>query len=409
MPREDDIRKIVTGGRARGLSDDQIRSLVARYDARQGEADQTEASTPAKGPKVVSRMSGIDFISDADWEALPPAEKMRGALKAAGTVVGSMFMGPEMAREKMDHPIGTLAEFGVPVAAEKVLAPGLIAGAKGLYRSVLKPGKAVREATVGGAPRAGGAVATEELLKNGIPITRSGRGQEMVRGLMSRSRQSADDLVAASDAAGQAPMSPIAGLSDMAPVMSQAQNVAALGKPSPVPGVLARARAFLAENPNGLTMTRAQALKRTAQSASDDSYRALERGQVVDEVGALFDKQQAMGLRKALERRVPGLAAQNANTQRLGTAAKAIAEAEGRIANNNMVGMGDALSLGTGLAGWSAYGPEGALVGVLQSLLTRPESASRIAIGGYKAGKALQAPSAAKALAVLMASHQAPR
>ncbi len=35
MAREDDVRRIGPGGRAKGLADDQIRALVARYDERQ--------------------------------------------------------------------------------------------------------------------------------------------------------------------------------------------------------------------------------------------------------------------------------------------------------------------------------------------------------------------------------------
>ncbi len=363
---------------------------------------QTKSST-------ATRMAGIDFVPDAEWDAMPFGQKMRGVLQAGGVVAGQMIgLSPSQAREKVDNPKTTLAELAIPGVIDKVGA-GMKAGARTLYRSALKPGKDVRQATIAGVRRSGGDVATEELLKNSIPITRSGKGQDMARALVTQSRQGADDMIAAAEAAGASPINAMAGLSDMQPVMAQARNVAGLGKSNPVPGVVARAKAFMGANRDGIPLTRAQALKRTAQAASDDTYRAMERGQVVDEMGALFDKQQATGLRKALEGRVPGLAAQNANTQRLGTAARAISEAEGRIANNNLIGMGDALSLGTSIAGASTLGPEGVLLGVLQSLLTRPETASRIAIGGYKAGGAAQNEQVRRVLAALMSSHQATR
>lgn len=63
MPREDDVRRIVSGGRARGLSDDQIRALVARYDQRQastpppsgataGMTDQSTVQGDPAGPRT---------------------------------------------------------------------------------------------------------------------------------------------------------------------------------------------------------------------------------------------------------------------------------------------------------------------------------------------------------------------
>ncbi len=369
----------------------------------------TATAEPPQAQRPPTRMAGIDFVPDEQWDALPLGEKIQGGLRAAGTIAGQMLgLSPGQAREKVDNPKATMAEFAIPGVIDKVGA-GMKAGARTLYRSALKPGKGVREATIAGVRRSGGDVATEELLKNSIPITRSGKGQDMARQLVTQSRQGADDLIAAAEANGGATIPPIAALGNMKPVVDQARNTAGLGKANPMPGVIARAKAFMGANPDGMSLTQAQALKRTAQAASDDTYRAMERGQVVDEIGALFDKQQATGLRQALEQRVPGLAAQNANTQRLGTAARAVAEAEGRIANNNMIGMGDALALGSGIAGTATLGPEGALLGVLQSLLTRPETASRIAIGGYKAGGAAQNEQVRRVLAALMSSHQATR
>lgn len=373
---------------------------------------------PETTPKAATqRMGGIDFVPDEQWDAMSVNDKVRGGLTAAATVVGSMMGIPlEQARDMADNPKRTLAEFALPGVIEK--AGGLVkAGAKGLYRSVLKPGKAVKEATIGGVRRAGGDAATEELLKHGIPITRSGKGLAAAENLRGQSRQAADKMIAAYDAGGGSSIPAIEALNEMQPVMAQARNAAAIGKPNQVPGVVARARAFLDANQGGMSGVRTQTLKRTAQQSMDDAYRAAERGQVIDDVGTLFDKQLATGSRKALERRIPGLAAQNLNTQRLGTAAKAIGEAEGRIANNNMVGMGDMLSLGTSLAGattgGATAGAEGALIGAmlgpLQAAVTRPEIASRLAIAGYRAGSGMRNPAVARALAAIMASHEVSR
>lgn len=85
MAREDDIRKIVSGARARGLGDDQIRALVARYDARQQES--------APPPPSVETPAATDApIEQRLKSATSPNEVKAMALDEINRVAGSSFV-----------------------------------------------------------------------------------------------------------------------------------------------------------------------------------------------------------------------------------------------------------------------------------------------------------------------------
>lgn len=124
MPREDDIRRIVAGGRSRGLPDDQIRSLVQRYDQRQ----QPQATDPP-----AAATAGMMAQSTVAGDPVPPSRDggfsklMSGALsELAGTTprregVRWGTMRPDLAEaldgaEVMGSPMMPLAAGGLKVA-----------------------------------------------------------------------------------------------------------------------------------------------------------------------------------------------------------------------------------------------------------------------------------------------------
>ena len=89
MPdRVADVTRIVQGGRARGLSDDQIRALVARYDERQkAPAEPPPQATPAADP----RTAGI------------------GSPRVRGWMDQLNQRSTELRQEAVEHPIRTAA------------------------------------------------------------------------------------------------------------------------------------------------------------------------------------------------------------------------------------------------------------------------------------------------------------
>lgn len=131
--RASDVTRIVTGGRAKGLSDDQIRALVARYDERQQQAAPLPAeatagmlppSTPdqqAPQPAQPFGSLGIQTVSDDQWAGMSAGEKMRGLLTAGGKALGTAF---GMGTDPVDHPGLTLASAAVPLAIQK--GPGVL-------------------------------------------------------------------------------------------------------------------------------------------------------------------------------------------------------------------------------------------------------------------------------------------
>lgn len=120
MPqREDDVRRIVAGGRARNLSDDQIRALVSRYDAR------------------------------AQPQATPPPDSATRGMMQQSTVAGDPPSARDVAVEKAQQ-----FALGAPGSIPLVGGGGLIRAGQatpGVVTSLLKTikphaGKALRAA-----------------------------------------------------------------------------------------------------------------------------------------------------------------------------------------------------------------------------------------------------------------------
>jgi len=217
----------------------------------------------------------------------------------------------------------------------------------------------------------------------GVPITRTGRGTEQVEDLLAAAGADTRATIAAS---GAKP-------GTMRPVVKELDRTRGDVSNRVVRSdAQAEVQAFrdqaLAENPGLLPVERLQDMKQAEQGLALKAYQAEARGAPINSIDASMHEDLARGLRQAIERRIPSIANKNARTQDIIGALKAITAAEGRIANNNLIGMGDLLALGTGLGAAAASGRPSALaVGVLQEVLTRPEIASRLGIVLDRAGK----------------------
>lgn len=152
MPdRGADVTRIVQGGRARGLSDDQIRALVARYDERTQAPERTTDQAPEK--PIMGRAVGA--VTDAGIGL---------AKSAAGTVIGlgdmvarplrmipgvrdyvgtpedftqarEEFTTPTTTAQRVGKTVGDVAQFFTPVGAA-----GKVKAVAGIGRDMLLTG-----------------------------------------------------------------------------------------------------------------------------------------------------------------------------------------------------------------------------------------------------------------------------
>lgn len=257
------------------------------------------------------------------------------------------------------------------------------------YRTALKVPKAVRE-------EFGAQKVTDTLVKEGVPITRMEAGTRKVEGLLNEAGQDTAQAIAAAEQAGAKPVT-------MRPVVKSLERTKEdvskrVMRSEPMGRVQDLRNAALNENPGKIPLTRAQEMKQAEQSLALDAYKKEARGIPVNNLETSVHEDLARGLREAIERRVPGVRNKNQRTQQLIGALKAITAAEGRIANNNLIGMGDALALGSGALGAGAMGPHGAAIGIVQEVLTRPEIASRFGIAMDRAGNPLVTPQILRAM-----------
>lgn len=283
-----------------------------------------------------------------------------------------------------------------------LLGKGLVNLGGGIYRGLLKPSKALRDSF-------GGEDIVQTLIKERIPI--SGRGDAALGRRLGQSRDAALGMVRQAEASGAAPVTGRDVVPAFQSVVTELRKRADIGQPSELAKVGDRGRAIVQRARGGFPLSRAQALKETAQDAASGAYRQVERG-TVPQVSAegLLDMATAKGLKEAIESRVSGslgkdLAAQNARTQSLLGAKRALEDALERSSNNYAIGgVRDALALGAGAGvGGYAGGEEGATIGALLAAITRPGMGSRIAIGLDRAGGA---PLANLLRGLLAASHE---
>lgn len=279
---------------------------------------------------------------------------------------------------------------GLEGVGRYVLGPVMKLFGRSMYRSALKPPKAVRDEF--------GAKVTETLVDMGVPITRSERGTAMVEQHLRAAGKDTAETIRAAEAAGAKPVT-------MRPVVKSLEQTRAsvsdrvVRTPAQQDVDIFR-NAALNENPGRIPLSRAQAMKQAEQELAMNAYKAEMRGAPVNSLETSMHEDLARGLREAIERRIPSIADKNKRTQDLIGALKAITAAEGRIANNNLIGMGDMLSLGTGMGAAAATGrPVTAALGALQEVLTRPEIASRLGIVMDRAGRPQITPQALRTIA----------
>lgn len=272
---------------------------------------------------------------------------------------------------------------GLEGAGRYVIGPLMRMFGRGIYRAALKPAKAIRD-------EFGARSVVDTLVSEGVPITRSGAGTEKVGRLLSDAGADTAQAIAQAEQSGVKP-------GTIRPVLKslQATDEAISNRVvrSPARQQVADFRqAALADNPGRIPVTRMQSMKQAEQDLAVKAYQAAAKGAPINSIETSMHEDLARGLREAIERRVPGIRNKNLRTQQLIGALKAVSGAENRIANRDPIGMGDLLSLGTGYAGTQALGPQGAAIGIIQEVLTRPEIASRLGIALDRAGKPIITP-----------------
>ena len=140
MAREDDVRRIVVSGRERGLSDDQIRALVARYDQRaataQQAAVQADASRATGGgsslPALAESVGGlIGGVRGGKVGAAVGGAAGRGYGELAAHAIEIPSAVVDVARNLVEQPRATLsgAVEGATEGARNVLVSGVWQGA----------------------------------------------------------------------------------------------------------------------------------------------------------------------------------------------------------------------------------------------------------------------------------------
>ena len=376
MPREDDIRRIVQGGRQRGLGDDQIRALVARYDARQSRAAETRPPAPAR-PSA--------GMSEEQWAGMSAGEKMRNVLQWGGKAIAGMT---GIDRSAVESPTLTLAGAVAPAVAKPVLT----SAGKVLYKggTALLP-KTLKQQYPNIAARG---------FEEGVALTK--RGADKAGALATQSRQQADTLIAAAEKGGASPVTPREVVREFRPVAQKMRNQTALGLPNDTPALAQRAKAFASQNQGGIPLTKAQALKREAQDLADTAYKARDRGAVINSMEALTNESQARGLRAAIERRVPAVGPVNARTQELMGVLRGAEHASGT---------GHVLSRLGGVGAGAVIGSSGGTVPALAaagagSMLTTPSGLTAAGIGLKRVGQAVDAKALRAALMALLANQQ---
>ena len=142
MDRAEAVRTIVTGGRAKGLSDDRIRALVALYDSRQQEPPEeaTKAPPVTIGPSTAGQRLSSSL---ANLEGLP------GVIVGAGRRALDM-MTPWNSSERADlNPYQRLGSGAASAGALALALPTAAARAPGIVAQGLKGADTAVKAATG--------------------------------------------------------------------------------------------------------------------------------------------------------------------------------------------------------------------------------------------------------------------
>lgn len=371
---------------------DQLQDIVSRMLAA-GESEENIAA-------VIERLSAE---SPAPAEPSAPqshADQLKAGMQAHG-------FSPQITNTLVDGLMGGGVMTAAPAAATQGMR--MIGGlARRLYGGLLKPKQGLKD-SFGDAKQIAGTLLDERaaISKGGVDKMTSRLGE---------SRNTAMQMVKDAEAQGMQGVVAKDVISEFAPVVKELRKRVDIGQANQLGEVGTRGRRILAtvhRSPTGgdIPLTRAQALKETAQDAASGAYRAKERG-LTKQLSAddMLDEAVAKGLRKGIERKVPGVGPQNARTQQLIGGRNALEDAVEREANNNMLGGGrDWAALLAGGAGTATGGPAlGAAGAAIMRLMATPSTGSRIAIGMNEASKLGLDDAVQRALMVAMSqgSHQ---
>jgi hypothetical protein len=347
---------------------DQLHGIVGRMVA----AGESEADIAA----VIQQLS-----------AKAPESKMAPLEQIAADHARSKGMEPNETEQRMYRSMGDgsgLIGGGVKVVGEKALGIGEKV-ARRIYSGLMKPKQGLKD-SFGGAQEIAGT-----LLNERAPITQGGLAKVSSR--LAGSRTAAMDMVKAAEQGGTQGVVAKDVLGEFGPVVSELRKRADIGQPNQMGQVGQRGKAIIqtAGGRGGdIPLTRAQALKETAQDASSGAYRAMERGgQKQLTADDLLDTAVARGMRKGIERKVPGVGPQNARTQSLIGGKNALEDALERESNN--LGLGGAKDAIAMMAGGGAYaagaGPMALPLAVGTRLMTTPSTGSMAAIALNEASK----------------------
>lgn len=395
MPTDDQIAKLeeqLIAQAPDGLSEQEFNSWLSERMNEALSADRTWKDTavdalPMVGGAVGGTVGGIGGA--AFGLGVGGAPGAIGGATLGGAAGESVRRLVQLARGKRKPGASTMGEDAAGIATEGAIqgaseavggavGKGLQKGGRAIYRGLLKPSKAIREGF-------GGDAVVRTLMDEGVTI--SGKGLDKITGKLGASRDAALKMV--QDAAPTSTyVKPSEIISEFGDAVKTLRNRVNVGQPSELAKVGERGKRLIKALTTGAGMDAAgaQVAKETAQDAASGAYRMMERGGA-KQLGAddLLDEATARGFRKAVEKRVPGVAAQNQRTQALLGAKRALDDAvEGRANNMAVGGARDIIAAGTGAA---VGGPAGLATGLASRVLASPRAGSAAAIGLNRVGK----------------------
>jgi hypothetical protein len=369
----DQLREIVANMVAAGESEENIAAVIQRLSA------EPEPDGVPRGEIGTGRVQDRQSYKELEAEGFGPL--LTGAAD------------------------GGLAGAGVLKVGGEALGLGQKV-ARRIYSGLLKPKQGLKD-SFGGAQEIAGT-----LLNERAPITRGGLAKVTSR--LGQSRGQAMDLVKAAEQQGTQGVIPKDVIGEFGDVVGQLRKRVDIGQANELPKVGARGKAILktaGRSGGDIPLTRAQALKETAQDASSGAYRAMERGaQKQLSADDLLDTATARGLRAGIERKVPGVKVQNQRSQALIGGKNALEDALERDANT--LGVGGAKDTLAMFAGGGAYaagaGPAAIPLAVGTRLMTTPSTGSMGAILLNEASKSgiLDAATRAALISMMRSNQQ---
>lgn len=319
-----------------------------------------------------------------------------GYRQAINALQGDWDQVPPDLRSQAQAIVQEFATQGGTEGIGRAFGPLLKFFGRAMYGTALKAPKAVHQEYP---------TVVKDAVAAGIPITRSKAGTAKAERVLDEAGDKVSEALAIAQARGAAPVDMVTATQA---THRTAQEIGKQAAPAAGLSRLQRRRAdILRQNPPDIDLARAQEMKRAEQKLAIQAYRARAKGAPVNDVDTAVHEDVARGLREQIEQSADAVGVENvgplnADVQRKIGVLKAVEGAEDRIANNNLIGMGDFLSAGFGLGTGAAVDPiAGAGTFLLTEGLTRPEIASRVGIGLDRTGNPRVTPNLLRALQVL--------